>query len=104
MSFAGGRRVFLYFFMVALLVFPALQIWVCPNCRAGAARVFPGFHDDATSAKKKKRGGRDHEELFDKYYFFNGRTRRDPNLNETDQKGFEDSKRRVPSCPDPLHN
>lgn len=103
MSLAGGRRVFLYFFMVALLILSALQIWVCPHdCKAGAARVFPGFHYNATSPKgttplKKKE--KKSQELFDK--LFNGR--KDLNLNKT-KKGFEDSKRRVPSCPDPLHN
>lgn len=38
------------------------------------------------------------EDLFHKY--FNGRAF---GFNKT-EKGFEDNKRRVPSCPDPLHN
>ncbi|EXB97038.1 hypothetical protein L484_014649 [Morus notabilis] len=111
MSLAGDRRrVVLYFCVVALLIVPMSQIWLCRECcKAGAARLLRG--DDATWKVEQIDGGdstamgysNDHkksseEEFFDR--FFNGRNL---NFNQT-EKGFEESKRRVPSCPDPLHN
>lgn len=93
MSFAGDKRVF-YCYMVLLLVVPVIQIWVCHDCKVGAARSFPGTESDVVLKGKKSK-----EELFNR--FFGGR---DLNFSSTAVKGFEESKRKVPSCPDPLHN
>lgn len=71
--------------------------WVV--CRAGASRPFP----QSTGARLVFDDG-DKEErdtLFAKYFNgfkFNGTT----TING--DQGFDDSKRRVPSCPDALHN
>ncbi|KAE8663608.1 LOB domain-containing protein 41 [Hibiscus syriacus] len=72
--------------------FPVKNIWVFCDRQAEAIRVFPGngMEDD-------NKGQRD---LFQKYYYFNGKSF---SFNGT-AKGFEDGKRRIPSCPDPLHN
>ncbi|KAK3189222.1 hypothetical protein Dsin_028783 [Dipteronia sinensis] len=87
--------------MMLMIVF-VLQIWVCCHCQAGAIRVFPTHHNNfttsttaATYQKKKKKG----EALLQKY--LSGRAF---HVSNTTAKGFENSKRRVPSCPDPLHN
>lgn len=112
MSLAGERRrVVLYFCVVALLIVPMSEIWVCReyHCKAAAARLLPG-EDGATWKVKQIDGGDDddhqhhkkssEEEFFQRFYNNNGR---DLNFNLT-EKGFEETKRRVPSCPDPLHN
>ncbi|KAF7827817.1 CLAVATA3/ESR (CLE)-related protein [Senna tora] len=109
MSFAGGNRFLLRRFSpVVLLLFSLLQIWVCSHSSVGAIRIFPENagaklklnHTNSSSIIK------DHEHhrnrFFNKYFFFSGSTFR-PTNNGT-QKSFEESKRRVPSCPDPLHN
>ncbi|KAB1221059.1 CLAVATA3/ESR (CLE)-related protein 43 [Morella rubra] len=88
--------------LVVLLIIPVLQIWVCCeySCQAGAIRIHPG-NGEAKVTKEGSRGSLDKknkEELLRKY--FNGRTF---GFNRT-ANGFEESKRRVPSCPDPLHN
>ncbi|MBA0766029.1 hypothetical protein Gotri_015119 [Gossypium trilobum] len=75
--------------MVVMLIISVLQIWICSDCRAGAIRVFPG---------NEMRKMIERQELFQTY--FNGTSF---SFKGSD-KGFEDSKRRVPSCPDPLHN
>ncbi|PRQ40360.1 hypothetical protein RchiOBHm_Chr4g0435171 [Rosa chinensis] len=116
MSFAGGSRRWQLRYSslaVALTVMSVLQIWVCSDdryCKAGAIRVLPApgnvnqhHHPHVTSQhpeehEKKKKASK--EELFRK--FFSGISSASK-LNKT-EKGFEDSKRRVPSCPDPLHN
>ena len=79
--------------LVLLLIMSVLQIWVCCDysCQAGAIRIFPGSHGSIDKKSKV--------ELFHKY--FSGRTFA---LNRTHDNGFEESKRKVPSCPDPLHN
>ncbi|KAB2090977.1 hypothetical protein ERO13_A03G146800v2 [Gossypium hirsutum] len=88
MWFFSSRRV-LNSSMVVMLIISVLQIWICSDCRAGAIRVFPG--DEMRKMIERK-------ELFQTY--FNGTYF----SFKGGDKGFEDSKRRVPSCPDPLHN
>ncbi|GMI87827.1 CLAVATA3/ESR-RELATED 27 [Hibiscus trionum] len=67
-----------------------LLIFVFRDCQAGAVRIFPG-----NGMENDNNGRRD---LFHKH--FNGRSF---SFNGTG-KGFEEGKRRIPSCPDPLHN
>ncbi|ESW14904.1 hypothetical protein PHAVU_007G027300 [Phaseolus vulgaris] len=94
MLVAGGRRVF---YACVMLMLVALH-----TCQVQGIRVLPGnaepnvefSHGNINDNNKKK------EDLFNKY--FNGRTPLAP--TNTIQKGFDETKRRVPSCPDPLHN
>nr|KYP44490.1 hypothetical protein KK1_034010 [Cajanus cajan] len=88
MLFAGGRR--LLFLYVSLLMLVVLQM-----CHVGAIRVFPPNAVPNVEFNKKSK-----EDLFNKY--FSGRNHLAP--SNTTQKGFDETKRRVPSCPDPLHN
>jgi hypothetical protein len=87
-----------------LLIVSVLQIWVCCEypCHARAIRILPGNGMPAKVIEESRQLGsidkNSKEELFRKY--FNATTF---GLNKTDS-GFEESKRRVPSCPDPLHN
>ncbi|GMY18359.1 clavata3/esr (cle)-related protein 27 [Fagus crenata] len=101
MSFAGSRRL-MPTSLVVLLIMSVFQIWLCCeySCQARAIRIFPGngvakFVKEKSIDKKISK-----EELFHKY--FSGRTF--SLNNKTDDNGFDESKRRVPSCPDPLHN
>ncbi|KAK7343399.1 hypothetical protein VNO77_12107 [Canavalia gladiata] len=96
MLLAGGRSL-LYLFMVVLLVTPVLQI--CHTCQVGAIRVFPGNAVTNVEFSYSNMDKKRKEDLFNKY--FGGRTLGPSNAT---QKGFKESKRRVPSCPDPLHN
>ncbi|OVA04989.1 hypothetical protein BVC80_1211g53 [Macleaya cordata] len=108
MSLAGGRRSFM-FSLVFLLIISVLQIWVCcDNCKVGAIRIFPAnnwanhhHYDKFLSEKKMKKNS---EEMFKRFFNGGAAGRRDFDFNRTEKSGFEDSKRRVPSCPDPLHN
>ncbi|CAJ2630728.1 unnamed protein product [Trifolium pratense] len=96
MWFDSGRKL-LYFSMMMFLVTTLLQILVCCHtCQVGAIRIFPG---NVVAKVDHKINNKD---LLNKY--FKGRTFfGSSNKNET-KMGFDDSKRRVPSCPDPLHN
>lgn len=114
MSLFGGKTkaeatavFFFFFFFLFIFVF---QIWVCSDCQAEAVRIFP-----ATSTKLINKATTNFtsassmttksfkQDLIHKY--FHGRAF---NINTTtthrDDKGFEQDKRRVPNCPDPLHN
>ncbi|XP_027367200.1 CLAVATA3/ESR (CLE)-related protein 27 [Abrus precatorius] len=96
MLFAGGKRL-LYLYVVVLLVTPVLHM--CHTCKVGAIRVFPG---NAVGNVEFSHGNMDNKSKEDLYHkYFSGRTLGPSN---TTQKGFDESKRRVPSCPDPLHN
>lgn len=91
MWFCSGRKKLLYFSMVMFLVTTLLQV--------GAIRIFPG---NDVSKVEFKQGVINNKDLLNKY--FKGRTFfSSSNKNET-KMGFDDSKRKVPSCPDPLHN
>ncbi|KAK7310045.1 hypothetical protein RJT34_07253 [Clitoria ternatea] len=96
MFFACIRRL-LYFSLVVLML---MMMWLClHSCHVGAIRVFPS---NALSKVKFSHGivdKRVKEDLLRKH--FSGRTF---GLSNGTQKGFDESKRRVPSCPDPLHN
>ncbi|KAI9169091.1 hypothetical protein LWI28_006792 [Acer negundo] len=116
-SFAGGGRsckrsslIFKCSSMVVMLLMIVfvLQIWVCCHCQAGAIRVFPTHHNNnftttttstTTYQKQKQKKKMKGEALLQKY--LSGRAF---HVSNTTTKGFENSKRRVPSCPDPLHN
>ncbi|XP_059453351.1 CLAVATA3/ESR (CLE)-related protein 43 [Corylus avellana] len=104
MSFAGSRRLMMSSTTAVLLIISVLQIWLCCEypCQAGAIRILPGNGMAAKLIRESSKLGsmdkKSKEELFRKY--FNATSFA---LNKT-HTGFEESKRRVPSCPDPLHN
>ncbi|GLU04745.1 hypothetical protein SLE2022_218770 [Rubroshorea leprosula] len=100
MSWVGRRRRLFSSVAVLWIIF-MLQIWVCCECRAGAMRILSGNRMSVKMAPVESQGMTSEEknEMFRK--FFNGRRTFD--FNRTD-KGLEESKRKVPSCPDPLHN
>ncbi|KAE9595755.1 hypothetical protein Lal_00030954 [Lupinus albus] len=83
---ACGMRL-LYLSMVVLLVVTVLQM-----SHVGAIREF--------SVAKVKFSNVDKKDLLHKY-FSSAKTF---DVSNTIQKGFDENKRRVPSCPDPLHN
>ncbi|KAK8486368.1 hypothetical protein V6N13_017554 [Hibiscus sabdariffa] len=89
------RRVLNSSMAVMLVIISVLQIWVSGDCcRAGAIRIFP----ENGMRKMMEIRRVDMEDIRNYYngttsFSFKGR-----------DKGFEESKRRVPSCPDPLHN
>ncbi|KAK7407532.1 hypothetical protein VNO78_09485 [Psophocarpus tetragonolobus] len=97
MFFAGGKR-FLHLSLMVLLGVTMLQMWMCwDSCQVGAIRAFPS---NAIVKVKFSRGVEDDkEDLLHKHFI--GSTF---GLNNGTQKGFDETKRRVPSCPDPLHN
>ncbi|CAL0318096.1 unnamed protein product [Lupinus luteus] len=92
MWFNGGRSL-LYPSMVVLLVVTVLQ----NMSQVEAIRVFPSNADAKVKFSPSNVDKKNKEDLLNKY--FSGRT-----LGNTTQKGFDESKRRVPSSPDPLHN
>lgn len=100
-----------YLNVAAIMIMMLMSMsWVC---RAGAARPFPqqfsrgastAFHKEAIDDEYHKQQER--EDLLAKYFKgikslqFNSTT----SVNGGGGAVFDESKRRVPSCPDPLHN
>lgn len=89
MSFSGQKT----WVLPLLMVISFLHILDSGQTKVGAIRILPQ-HMEAPSPEKS------HTEIFRQY--FNGRV--SSNLNSTGNGSFFDSKRRIPSCPDPLHN
>ncbi|KAE9605690.1 hypothetical protein Lal_00025120 [Lupinus albus] len=94
MWFTGSRR-FLYPSMVVLLVIAVFQ----NMSQVEAIRVFPSNSETKVKFSLNNVDKKNKEDLL--YKYFSGRT---CVLGNTTQKGFDESKRRVPSSPDPLHN
>ncbi|PWA98155.1 hypothetical protein CTI12_AA022030 [Artemisia annua] len=89
MSDSGKRKVYL---VTALIMFSVLQIWILSGDHCSIRATFtsppsqpPPPPQDSDAVKKAK--------LHRKY--FSGRF---------PHKSFQENKRIVPSCPDPLHN
>lgn len=105
MSFGSSRRLMYSSSLVVVLVVFVLQIWVCSdcNCKAGAIRLLQenGMEKFKESSDITEDNYKSKEKHFRKY--FNERANTSYGFNKT-EKGFEENKRRVPSCPDPLHN
>lgn len=75
------------------------------HCRVGAIRVLLPSKETTDQAQTMKPNKINQEDLFQKY--FNRTSASDVNTStsrNSTQKGFQESKRTVPSCPDPLHN
>ncbi|KAL0538747.1 hypothetical protein IC582_022904 [Cucumis melo] len=94
-------------FAILILILWVSQIWVCCHCQARASRIFPPppppppsppHTTDKSLPGEEKDNAKN--ELLQKY--FNSRAF-DRHHHRHDE-GFEDSKRKIPSCPDPLHN
>ena len=105
MSFGSSRRLMCSSSLLVILVIFVLQIWVCNdcNCKAGAIRLLQenGLEKLKENSDITKDSYKSKEKHFRKY--FDERINTSYGFNKT-EKGFEESKRRVPSCPDPLHN
>ncbi|KAH7835750.1 hypothetical protein Vadar_029420 [Vaccinium darrowii] len=88
--------------VLLLMMLSLLHFWAFSHCRVGAIRVLddPNQRDQAQTMKPIKKN---QEDLYQKYF---NRSASDLNSNGSNsaQKDFHESKRTVPSCPDPLHN
>ncbi|KAI9077409.1 hypothetical protein K1719_040612 [Acacia pycnantha] len=110
MCSAGGKSLLHFSPLLLLLLLSVLQIWVYfhPSCLlVGAIRIFPENVGAKVRFTHANDDGDGHQKnrFFQKHFFFHGRNSSGPTAtNQTSQKGFEETKRRVPSCPDPLHN
>ncbi|KAL2485109.1 CLAVATA3/ESR (CLE)-related protein 43 [Abeliophyllum distichum] len=102
MSFSGGRRAVMYSSIVVLLIISVLHIWVFSENKAEAIRILqekPMTDVERESQTDTVESRKNQTEIFREY--FNARL---SDLNTTENGTFIDSKRRIPSCPDPLHN
>ncbi|CAK9149333.1 unnamed protein product [Ilex paraguariensis] len=97
MSFPGGRRI-LYSSLVVLLIISVLHIWVFSDIQVGAIRILSEERGAEENKSPTLKANKNQSDISGKY--FSGRVL---DLNST-QKGFQENKRAVPSCPDPLHN
>uniref|UniRef100_A0A2P2JE92 CLAVATA3/ESR CLE-related protein 27 n=1 Tax=Rhizophora mucronata TaxID=61149 RepID=A0A2P2JE92_RHIMU len=81
-----------------VLVFLYLHIWLClcPDCKAGATRMLA---ENGVAAKLKDSHRAPKRLPLHKFFHGSGAS----SFNKT-EKGLEESKKAVPSCPDPLHN
>ncbi|KAJ0435925.1 hypothetical protein HanIR_Chr17g0898811 [Helianthus annuus] len=106
MSFSGRkRRSTMYSILLLLIIFSLLQIWVFSTdcCRVRAIRI-PSSSSTSTSLSTSKDSDKIKRlELYRKY--FNGRSKQKMNTTTGSKgKGFQENNRKVPSCPDALHN
>nr|QLJ82594.1 clavata3/endosperm 27 [Panax ginseng] len=89
MSFSGGKRTssIMYSSLVVLLIIPMLHIWAF---KVRAIRILA----------EEAQTGKDQTQTDDQYIFRKFFNVTLSHLNNT----LQENKRRVPSCPDPLHN
>ncbi|KAI3467091.1 hypothetical protein Pfo_023754 [Paulownia fortunei] len=103
MSFSGGKRPFYSSSLVVLLIISLLHIWVSSQSKVVAIRIFPqrlvAVEEEGQTMEPAPPAGKNQTEIFKEY--FNSRL---SDLNGTTNDTFVDYKRRIPSCPDPLHN
>ncbi|CAI9761978.1 unnamed protein product [Fraxinus pennsylvanica] len=100
MSFSGGRRAVVYSSLIVLLIISVLHIWVFNENKAEAIRILQEKPmEEVERETRTVESAKNQTEIFRKY--FNARL---SDLNTTENGTFTDSKRRIPSCPDPLHN
>jgi len=101
MVFSGGKR-FLHLSLVVLFGVTVLQMWVClHSCEVGAIRVLPS---NAMAKVKYGHGIEEDEKVKEDllHKYLSGSTF--GVINNGTQNRFDENKRTVPSCPDPLHN
>ncbi|ESQ32898.1 hypothetical protein EUTSA_v10005195mg [Eutrema salsugineum] len=82
--------------LLMVILLSSLLHLFCLNSRGGAFRVFP-----ETSTSTVSPGPDNSQGDLMKKYFGAGKF---PPVDSLAGKGISDSKRTVPSCPDPLHN
>ncbi|KAL0408863.1 UNVERIFIED_CONTAM: hypothetical protein Sradi_1820700 [Sesamum radiatum] len=108
MSFSGGKRPFYSSSLaILLLIVSSLHIWTSTQNQVGAIRVFPhrswAVEEESHSqsmAPPPPTPAKNQTPIFREYF-----RRRVSELNSTaDEDTFLDYKRKIPSCPDPLHN
>ncbi|KAK1380896.1 hypothetical protein POM88_027640 [Heracleum sosnowskyi] len=114
MSFCGTKRSCSFHYSPSLtyfLIITFLFIWLRTPCKVEASRMLQE-QKEAIGDTKRLMTEEDHvkiqgtrkisTEVEHFREFFRGRAAAASDLNK--DKGFEDNKRRVPSCPDALHN
>ncbi|KAL6969854.1 hypothetical protein U1Q18_029569 [Sarracenia purpurea var. burkii] len=98
MWFADSRSLVMRSSLVLLLIMiSVLHFFAGGDCGVRALRVYP----PPNGVVKERETQKDLDDLFQKY--FNGRGLGLKRSKET-RNGFQQSKRTVPNCPDPLHN
>ncbi|CAI9096204.1 OLC1v1032290C1 [Oldenlandia corymbosa var. corymbosa] len=118
MSFSGGRTpswsssVLYSYLVVTLMIISVQQIWVVSENRVGAIRIFPEEGRVALQRQnhhhhRLMKSNVSQTEIFRKYFHtrvsdLNSSSSASP--LQTGTNSFQESKRRVPSCPDQLHN
>ncbi|KAL8227627.1 hypothetical protein R6Q57_015211 [Mikania cordata] len=85
--------------VLLLIVFSLLHIWVL-NSDCYRVRAIRISSSSSSSSRSKDSDEIKSSELYRK--FFNGRLTQ--NRNNTSVSSFQENKRKVPSCPDALHN
>ncbi|GAA0155498.1 hypothetical protein LIER_13212 [Lithospermum erythrorhizon] len=99
MSFSIGRRSAMFSALVLLLIISLLHVW---GGKVGAIRLFQENIGPSRKLGQATKSSMNQTELF--YKYFSGKLSDLKNSTSSRNGTFEDSKRRVPSCPDPLHN
>ncbi|KAL7001162.1 hypothetical protein U1Q18_002316 [Sarracenia purpurea var. burkii] len=106
MWLAGGRRIVCSSSLTALLMISIFHVWFFCDCRVGAIRSFPsngsGMENETAIQTLMAAKENQQDDLLQKY--FNGGASDRNSSTTRNQNGFQQSKRRVPTCPDPLHN
>lgn len=100
MWFAGGKKLSLTTSAMAAGIM-MLVVFMLVSQSVRAIRPFPGDDDDKNAANNATAAKETDDNLFAKY--FNNLNATSLQFN-TSSSTLDDSKRRVPSCPDPLHN
>lgn len=88
----------MYPWLVALLIISVLL----SESRVGALRILPD--SPAEAAEKSSSAGDGNNNQTEKFYKYFKKRGFDLNNTPNPNGTFEETKRRVPSCPDPLHN
>ncbi|PIN22068.1 hypothetical protein CDL12_05228 [Handroanthus impetiginosus] len=96
MTFPGGKRPFYPSSLAVLLIISLVHVWV--SSQVGAIRTFPHVQEESQPPPPPP-WKKNQTEIFREY--FSGRV---SDLKSSTTGTFLDDKRRIPSCPDPLHN
>lgn len=106
MSFSGSKRSYSLLYtcsLVVLLTISTLLLWASTECKVEASRILQEAPADAKrSITQDDQVNVNMRKISSHFREFVAPHSHLNNNNSTE--GFQDDKRRVPSCPDPLHN
>ncbi|GER28484.1 clavata3-like [Striga asiatica] len=103
MSSPGRKRPLYPSSLVALLIISLLYIWVSSSqTKAVAIRLFPPSSRALVENGQSMEPVKSQTQVFREY--FKGRLSDLKNNTANNNGTFADYKRKIPSCPDPLHN